>query len=123
MISPDRAITLLFLASDFPYRIADYTQDKWETARYYVVQQMPLAEMLGTTPRQMMEELIFMTTTAAWASLERRTMRCGDIICHARTPFVLTHAEDSPDVVSLKLWPAYGLLELRPEKAETMICV
>ena len=84
--NPEKFVSLLFLALNGRPReevVADALccPEKLMSADYYLVAQMPRAELLGKTDSAIVEELARYTVSPEWKSQGRRQMAIGDIVC------------------------------------------
>jgi len=130
-MNPDKYMTLLYLDDNMSFDAIEFSGGsggKFSPEWYYLVRQMPLAEMLGRDIGELADELIVMTSSAPWRSQQRRPIMCGDIICNGRDPWMYVKLEDIDEHVNqltllkLKSWPKYGLLSLPRTCVETLIC-
>lgn len=98
---------------------------------YYMVRQLPLAEMMSHEPEDIAEELIGISTSGDWRRMRRRPIICGDIFCAGLDPWVYARAdvlaklELAPELRSvrtLKTWSKYVILNLPVNSARVLLC-
>ena len=100
-----------------------------DASQYYLIRRLPLAEMLGTTPIDIAEELIGITTGVDWRSQHRRPIMCGDIFFQGDQPWVYVRRKEfetqfqptsGAEYLSLplKAWPNYAIVSLLPDSVK-----
>lgn len=122
-------MSLFFWAGTSNFQVATLNK-ALDTSKYYMVRRLPLAEMLGSTPVEIAEELIGITTGAEWRSQHRRPVMCGDFFCQGVHPWVYVRMRefmacpelsDMP-VLPLQAWPNYAIVNLLPDSVRTIVC-
>jgi hypothetical protein len=126
-------MSLFYLADsqrfDLLRTVTEFNGDK-----YYLVRQIPLAEMLSHEPQDIAEELIGITTSGDWRRMRRRPIICGDIFCVGLEPWVYAKEKAMADLdmvipspqiqaaFGLKAWPKYVILNLAVNSARVLLC-
>lgn len=127
-MSPDKAMSLLYLADNVAFDVHKMFAGVWTPEWYYLVRQMPLAEMRGVDVLELAEELIQLTISADWCKQQRRPVMCGDIVCRGRDPWMYVKTEDLDKTTSrfsrirLVAWPDYSVVSLPRDAVERIIC-
>jgi hypothetical protein len=127
-MNPEKYTTLLYLSDDIDFGSSMLTMKDWDPEWYYVVRQMPTAEMFGADIVQLAEEMIQMSVSADWRRQQRRPIMCGDIICKGNDPWMYIRFDDmdipmkDASIVRLTRWPNYGLISIPRKTVETVIC-
>lgn len=141
--NPDKFVSLLFLAQNGRSReevVADALccPEKLMPGDYYLVAQMPRAELISTTDSGVVEELAQYTLSPEWKAQGRRQMAIGDIVCLGARACLSIDALNTPKQFQTLFMPlpnvtkvkdadgreyAVGVIELSANKAvEGVIC-
>lgn len=92
MFKPDKFISLLYR----DHSKASMSVPPKNIDEYYLVAQMPIAEMFGKTAPELVEEIGMFTESPEWKSTNKRSICIGDIICIGYAAYFSVTAEHIP---------------------------
>ena len=101
-LSKEKMVSLLYMSEggrtrDKVIYDALNAQENITAEDYYLVAQMPLAEMFGKTPSELLAELGAMTAGPDWMSTGRRQLIVGDVVCVGQQPYISIIQDDVPE--------------------------
>lgn len=106
MHNPEKFVSLLFMTQaetdgrDKAHIATDAICDpeNLQYQDYYLVLQMPKAELFSTKPTDVTEELCLYTIAPDWKTTGRRTAGLGDIVCLGSEAYMIMAEDDVLDV-------------------------
>jgi len=135
-MNAEKFMTLLYIADNMQQQYPQVIlyDGNWNEDLFYIVRQMPLAEMLHPDPAQLAEDIVEITNSPEWRNRSRRPVGVGDILCCGLSAWIYAHTKVAEEInkrianplpaVMLPSWPDFTIINLPVsiDSVKDMLC-
>jgi len=107
-----RLIELHFFAENKTFTLNVFT-NKLNLDLYYCVLKMPESELISKNLEELGEELLSITTSAAWLATGKRRATCGDIIKYKDKYYGFVMNPSDPPMPNILLEEVHHMINIR----------